>query len=612
MSNGEKNTSEVLGSLQNRGDQYTKNAVIEKKRLEELEDALRHISVEIAKYRSKAKASAIDVMNLHIMTPNPAYSRADGVDVERQAKLVTNKILNVLEMKLNKLLQRKSEVNNKNKLLKLEIDHMRRLRLQTDDSHTKFDSELKVIKENIEMMLRESNDIVERKEEHLREIERLEKRNKEEQAAFEVEYEAMGRFIKEQNVALENALLKERKEEAHGNTLEKSTASAPPTAPDGVSSSTGLFDGIDTRPGTGAMTLGNTGTYETGEIRGSLTLQAEIEIASKVGSLTKFASSEQTSLANIQAKILSYDSMFEQLKRLTGGNSLREVAATYAAQEEDMFSLYNYIQAVNTEIESATEDKQRIADEIEKYKKQQQADEIHRNKILQELHQRYKATKEATIQCVNQNKIHQDSVDQLSKKVQSIFYKLQCDQMDSNKGTQQGGGAKTKGANTGAGRPENKITLLTGTSVSESNVLDYMAAIEQRAVDIISEYLLTNQVDTGGNKYPTPGPSTPMRHGKVHIDMNEANMFDEPPEDPGQAASYAVNIADGGAAGDPDSKPIDVHAFYEKLKKRKNPNNASSGAVTSSLGQSGGGSNNNNNTPGLRQSFSSSGNNGHK
>lgn len=568
---GEKNTSEVLGTLQNRGDQYTKAAIIEKKRLEELQDALRHISVEIEKYRSRAKSSAIEVMNLHTVTPNPAYSRADGVDVERQAKMVTSKILNSLEMKLNKLLQRKSEVNNKNKMLKLDIDHMRRLRLQTDNAHEKFDADLRKIKENIESMLRESNDIVERKEEHMREIERLEKRNKEEQAAFELEYEAMGRFIKEQNVSLENALLQERKEEAHGQSLEKS-ASAPPTA-DGESSNTGLFD---TTEALQAASSGEEHCY------GQLTLQTEIEIASKVGSLTKFASSEQTSLANIQAKILSYDNMFEQLKRLTGGNSLREVAATYAAQEEDMFSLYNYIQAVNTEIESALEDKQRIADEIENYKKQQEEDEIHRNKILQELHQRYKATKEATLQCIAQNKIHQDSVDQLSKKVQSIFYKLQCDQMDNNKGTQQGGGAKAKGSNT-SGRPENKITMLTGQSVSESNVLDYMAAIEQRAVDIISEYLLTCQHDAGGNRYPTPGPSTPMRQGRVHIDMTEVNMIDEL-DDPTQAASFANNIGDTQPQADADSKPIDVHAFYDKLRKRKGGQTGS--AVTLSLGVS--------------------------
>ena len=416
MSLGEKNTSEVLGSLQNRGDQYTKSAIIEKKRLEELEDALRHISVEIEKYRSKAKASAIDVMNLNIITPKPSYSRADGIDVERQAKLVTNKTLNVLEMKLNKLLQRKSEVNNKNKLLKLEIDHMRRLRLQTDDSHQKFDAALKSVKENIEVMLREANDIVERKEELLRVIDRLEKTNKEEQAAFEVEYEQMGRFIKEQNVALESALLKERKEEAHGATKELQ----------GLSGSGNLIENGDSDPLNRPTTTG--GSYV-----GTLSLQDEIKMASQVGTLTKFASTEQISLANIQAKILSYDSMFEQLKRLTGGNSLRDVANTYANQEEEMFSLYNFIQAVNSDIETVLEDQQRIQVEIESYKQQQLTDEIHRNKILQELHQRYRATKEATANCIELNKRHQDCVDQLSKKVYSMYYKLQCEQ-EGNKG----------------------------------------------------------------------------------------------------------------------------------------------------------------------------------
>lgn len=414
MSLGEKNTSEVLGTLQSRGDEYTKAAIIEKKRLEELEDALRHITVEIEKYRSKAKKSAIDVMNLHTLTPNPAYSRADGVDVEKQAKMVTNKVLHVLEMKLNKLLQKKSEVLNRNKLLKLDIDHMRRLRLQTDDSHAKFEAQLKSTKENIEVMLRESNDIVIRREDLLMEIDRLEKRNKEEQAVFEVEYEAMGKFIKEQNIALENALLKERKEEAHGSSLMKSMAEKPDA------SSSDTMGASQSRPGSSSNAFTS-----------NLTLDAEIEMANKVGSLTKFVSNEQSSLANIQAKIASYDNMFEQLKKLTNANSLREVASTYAAQEEEMFSLYNYIQTVNTEIEAVSEDKQRIADEIETYKQQQQVDEIHRNKIIQELEQRYKATKDATAQAIEQNKIQQECVDQLSKKLQVIFSKLGCDQMDS-------------------------------------------------------------------------------------------------------------------------------------------------------------------------------------
>ena len=81
MSTGEPDTSEVLSTLQAKGDSFAKMTVIEKKRLADLEDAIEHISVETDKYREKAKKSAIDVMNLHILTPNPAYQRADGVSV---------------------------------------------------------------------------------------------------------------------------------------------------------------------------------------------------------------------------------------------------------------------------------------------------------------------------------------------------------------------------------------------------------------------------------------------------------------------------------------------------------------------------------------------------
>ena len=118
MSLGEKDASDVLGELQGKGDYFTKLSVTERKRVADLEDAITHITAETEKYRSKAKSAAIEVMNLHVLTPNPAYSRADGVDVARQAQAVTTKVLNILEMKLNKLLQRQSEIIIQNKSLK--------------------------------------------------------------------------------------------------------------------------------------------------------------------------------------------------------------------------------------------------------------------------------------------------------------------------------------------------------------------------------------------------------------------------------------------------------------------------------------------------------------
>jgi hypothetical protein len=45
-----------------------------------------------------AKKSAIEVMNIHVLTPNPAYNRADGVNIGKEAEVVTKKTLIVLEV----------------------------------------------------------------------------------------------------------------------------------------------------------------------------------------------------------------------------------------------------------------------------------------------------------------------------------------------------------------------------------------------------------------------------------------------------------------------------------------------------------------------------------
>ena len=53
MSSGD--TSEVLGVMQVKGDHFARLAVIERKRLNDLEDAIEHIMKESERYRSKAK-----------------------------------------------------------------------------------------------------------------------------------------------------------------------------------------------------------------------------------------------------------------------------------------------------------------------------------------------------------------------------------------------------------------------------------------------------------------------------------------------------------------------------------------------------------------------------
>lgn len=97
MSLGEASTTDSLGDLQGKGDKFTRLSLIERKKQSDLQEAIAFIVTETDKYRNKAKQAAIDVMNIHVLTPNPAYSRADGVNIGKEAQMVTTKTLHILE-----------------------------------------------------------------------------------------------------------------------------------------------------------------------------------------------------------------------------------------------------------------------------------------------------------------------------------------------------------------------------------------------------------------------------------------------------------------------------------------------------------------------------------
>jgi coiled-coil domain-containing protein 63/114 len=185
-----------------------------------------------------------------------------------------------------------------------------------------------------------------------------------------------------------------------------------------------------------------------------------------------------------------------------------------------------------------------------RYEEHQLDQEHQRKNILDGLESRYQSTLDATKACEEENKKNRESVHQIAKKVQSLFFKLQCDQMDSAKGpssTAKG----SKGGNSMA-RNEGKMAILTGQGVTESNVLDYMGAVEQRAVDIIGEHIKIHGSYGGGPRSPTPGPASPMQWpATTNIDLPD---FDDD-----------ELFVDGEEV---DSKPIDLGTFKDKLNKK--------------------------------------------
>lgn len=382
-------------------------------------------------------------------------------------------------------------------------------------------------KAKIESILASATAVTEQREMLLELKDSLERTNVEEQKKFEEEYEELGKYIKEQNTALEDALLRDRKEDGK----EKGKG--------------GVADG-------------------DADFRGLLSPSDEDEMAGRVGVLANFVASEQHSLQTVQQTINHYEHMFAELRSMTGTDSLEKMMKTYSEVEEEMFSLYNYCQALNSEIETVVDAQANIEREVAQYSRGQQTQDYERKTMLEALEGKLSAVQDAIREQEITNKSYSESVDQIAKKVQSLFFKLQCDQMEAKTATH------TKGAKgTTMSRPESKVALLTGQGgVTDSNVLDYMAIIEQRAVGIISEYLrFKAYFDPDMPRSPTPGPVTTRRIATkdmtVSLDLNAAGELTGSEDE-----LVGVHVTQDETEDNPWATRVDLSNFKQKLLKK--------------------------------------------
>jgi hypothetical protein len=286
------------------------------------------------------------------------------------------------------------------------------------------------------------------------------------------------------------------------------------------------------------------------------------------------------------------------------------MVANYIQQEEEMFSMYNYIQTAIAEIDSYNESKLRTEQEIEEYKQDQASQEEQRRKYIDDLQQRVQVMLHTTMQLGQDNENRQESINQIAKKVNSVFYKLQCDQVDANKagggaggGGGGGGTSKSRSYGTGGVRQDNKLAMLTSQSMPiESIVLDLLGCVEQRAIDIITDYLrivnskeaagiiaqatntsLNNNNNTisnaalsaaaaaaykasimlnAGTRSPTPGPATPMIFGAT-TKREAAFNVDEISDD-----EFLANL-EAMVAGERDPSALNIRVEKESNTKDK-------------------------------------------
>merc|ERR1712167_353355 len=101
--------------------------------------------------------------------------------------------------------------------------------------------------------------------------------------------------------------------------------------------------------------------------RGDMTMEEEARLKKKV---TKGVWGMAKDKANIQVaemKVQSYEEAFNKIKQSTGITDIDELVTTFIQNEEHNFSLFNFVNEQNNELEKLEEQIQQLHEEEQKY-----------------------------------------------------------------------------------------------------------------------------------------------------------------------------------------------------------------------------------------------------
>jgi coiled-coil domain-containing protein 63/114 len=437
----QKHVTESMSQLQQKSDNLTRASILEQRRVTDLDQALRSATAEVANFRARTKKGAVEVLNLHRTTANPIHARADGIDPTKQADRNQKRLVATLEARLNKLLVRHSEIVNGNANLKEAICHMRKQRMTTDDVHRQYETEILEVRRRIAASMEQAALLTEERERLTKERDDVLAADAEEAAVHNRRLNEIAAYVAQQNADLEASVA----DAARGANL--------------------------------------TAKFEFVTQAGNLSVTDEEAVRQKLIDLAAAEAKEHEQGRAIEARSAWFAAASDELKRVSGIDDLDRLVRVFVVQEADNFALFNYLQAIGQEIDQGLEKADELARDIRVYEAEAGIEEQQRRAVIQSLEDKVAAQARARAEWDARVADAAAACDLVAKRVQSIFFKIQCDHYLQT---------VLKEASAGGKRPppglDSMAALLSGQGITESNVLAYMSLIEQRSVQIVTAY----------------------------------------------------------------------------------------------------------------------------
>ena len=413
---------EILQKLQDAGDRYA-NAIEFEKRNIELND------------------EQIQIMKQKVLHQRKAMG---GVNASKENNHMIQKQIRILENRLEKALVKFNEAIAHNKTLRDEIDDLRRERVVYENIYRKMERELQDRKQKMAEVIELSNQSYEQRDGYQMEIAAIEQANRKEQEDFEEQMIELGRML-ESDLRLPS----------------------PTSGATRLGSSSGMG---------GSKRFGSAANLTTSNMDDDLG-------NSRAMSRSKLMSGSKSTSA--MERVQNFEEAFEKIKASTGISDIEELVRTFIKNEDHNFSLFNYVNEQNNEIEKYEEQIQLLREDEKKFT-QESGEDVHQYKqVLKELETKKQTTEQMAEKYEIRSQDLQRIIESLKRGIQSLYDKFDND--DDALGDRD-------------------------PIISESNMIQYLGVIESKTNRILTNYVEMKQAVTVSRQSPTPGDQGGSSH----------------------------------------------------------------------------------------------------
>ncbi|KAF1334411.1 hypothetical protein FI667_g2077, partial [Globisporangium splendens] len=268
-------------------------------------------------------------------------------------------------------------------------------------------------------------------------------------------------------------------------------------------------------------------------VRGNMKLEDEIQLKNNLEKLDMNLMEDKQSIESINDRLQEFDTTFTSLQQQMEVDGFHNLMGAYTKKEEENFALFRYVQSINNEIEQLEDEKHALEKETQKLSSDMKDGNAHARKRmiddLVEVRQKLSTTNHSVViraRILKENseyeRLRVASVREfqpIARAVDRLYNALGCnDVMPPGVGGGNNGDASKRSRKQSddqiamMARINSMNDLLAAHGITEGNILQFLAIIEQRSSELIEQFsrrlqhknpMESSRASLGANLHPS-------------------------------------------------------------------------------------------------------------